>query len=689
MLQKNLLLVTMATKITPLASLLAILSLLSWAFLFALSQPSQAQGDVFIISQVRGDENCCDPGSVTNFTHQLTQLAKHGFAGNFLFRYDALLNQEIITAFKKAQKTNPQLHAGIWVEVTPMLAAASQVTYSGEPSRWYQAANSLLVGYTPATRRLLLDTLREQFNQAFPHEPLLLAGAWGIDTNSLNYLHQQGVKVFQTVREQYGTDSYTMDGSIINEPYYPSENWYVIPSRQPRDLIVIKHTISDPLHSYGDDTSSYTSQPNDYAHQELTTSDYFRPLLLQALNKHDGQRGWATIGLENSMSEQYQQEFAAQLDIVAELVAAKQAQVVSLTQVQERYLHHREVAPVRLSLGSDFTHAAQPLGCFWIETADYRLRFVLTQENLVLSDWRYYNPTYTDYYNTHVSESGFYAIVPPIYANNIHPQLVHIGKKTHQLNYYAPQKDVTAAFSKFKSTAAEKKPGITNGLKFPAIKAGTLVIESTHAAQINLSYQNNQQQQVNFSFHPHHWQTNTLPQQFGQPFTYEHLLPGIIMSKNEVGNYIFTPQQRQAQLALAQQQYSSLLLPEVKYQAAKAPTTLLYYHADKVFATLQPARLVIYPLNSNRFPVKPSNLRLITSPELTTTISEQNGEYLLVDFASSKAQKVKVTVYLDEQIINQHTINFIKDCQTQKCGFNLYYWWQFYLMKLRYRFFAP
>ena len=116
------------------------------------------------------------------------------------------------------------------------------------------------------------------------------------------------------------------------------------------------------------------------------------------------------------------------------------------------------------------------------------------------------------------------------------------------------------------------------------------------------------------------------------------------MSKNEVGNYTFTPQQRQAQLALAQQQYSSLLLPEVKYQAAKAPTTLLYYHADKVFATLQPTRLVIYPLNSNRFPVKPSNLRLITSPELTTTISEQNGEYLLVDFASSKAQKVKVTV---------------------------------------------
>ena len=62
------------------------------------------------------------------------------------------------------------------------------------------------------------------------------------------------------------------------------------------------------------------------------------------------------------MSEQYQQEFAAQLDIVAELVAAKQAQVVSLTQVQERYLHHREVTLVRLSLGSDFTNAAQPLG---------------------------------------------------------------------------------------------------------------------------------------------------------------------------------------------------------------------------------------------------------------------------------------------------------------------------------------
>ena len=196
-----------------------------------------AAGDVFLLSQVRGEESCCDPGSLEHFRYQLAQIQQYHFPGHFLFRYDALLNNDFVNTFLQAKKHYPYLQVGIWIEVTPKLAEDSGVHYSGSVKNWYLAEQSLLVGYSPEDRQKLLNTLLRTYYQSFPNEVLQLAGAWGIDTNSLNYLQQQGVKIYQGVREQYGTDSYTVDGSIINEPYYPSKNWYLIPVADRKSVV--------------------------------------------------------------------------------------------------------------------------------------------------------------------------------------------------------------------------------------------------------------------------------------------------------------------------------------------------------------------------------------------------------------------------------------------------------------------
>jgi hypothetical protein len=58
----------------------------------------------------------------------------------------------------------------------------------------------------------------------------------------------------------------------------------------------------------GDDSSSFTSQPNDYALRKADFS-YFEHLFLQAHSQNSNQDTFALIGLENSMPSEVQTEF--------------------------------------------------------------------------------------------------------------------------------------------------------------------------------------------------------------------------------------------------------------------------------------------------------------------------------------------------------------------------------------------
>lgn len=675
--------------------LIFLVNLLVIFALFACSPVKlMAAGDVFILSQVRGKENCCDPGSLANFSYQLEQLQQYNFPGAFLFRYDALLDHEFINTFLKAKKNNPHLSVGIWVEVTPKLAEDSGVHYPGAMKKWYLAEQSLLVGYNPEDRQKLLKTLLHTYYNSFPNETLQLAGAWGIDTNSLNYLHQQGVKIYQGVREQYGTDSYTVDGSITNEPYYPSVNWYLIPSKTPRDLLIIKHTISDPLHNYGDGSSSYTSQPNDYEHAQLTTKDYFLPLLLQALHPPDNRRGWAVIGLENSMSEKYQLEFGKQLQLLNQLVSQHQAKVVSLAEVRERFTDSNEITGVRITGSKDLLRSEQPLAGFWVETPHYRLRWRIINRKLVLTDARAYSENYLDYYNSHRAQDGFRGIVPAIFANNLATRFINQGFVFQKDNYY--QKDSKQNLSLLERLWQQSHffmqnnfylpkqdlSGINNGLFYPEIN-GEITI-SGDSNQQTLQY-HSKQQLVQLNFFTDNWQSNIKPIMLAN----QRALPQLIESERVFNNgwYTYRYRPHEGELAKAQKKFTSLLMPEIISAPASAKSSIFTWDATKVFAKLQAARLIVYPLNDKYFPVRPDNLKIITQPQVKMTTSEQGSEYFYLDFTSKQAGKATVSVYVDDILVNQQKIEFIADCsqENKPCRANLLAYLQFYLTKLKMR----
>ena len=162
----------------------------------------------------------------------------------------------------------------------------------------------------------IADYLFATFFEKFSYYPAVTS-AWMIDTETLNYIHKEyGVKIQQITREQYGTDSYTLYGGPPHYPYPASKNWLFVPDYENNDpVLIVRQTVTDPLFNYGDNTSTFTSQPNDYM-KNKKTFDYFKSLLDQAIDQSDNQTGFAMLGLENSMEDKFQQEYIAQLELL-------------------------------------------------------------------------------------------------------------------------------------------------------------------------------------------------------------------------------------------------------------------------------------------------------------------------------------------------------------------------------------
>ena len=267
-----------------------------------------------IINQVRGTE-CCDPGSVGAFVRQQQELQLRSLPATFTLRYDALIDLDFVVAIKKY----PEFEYGGLLEITPALAAAAGVTYRGTPENWFEAQHVFLVGYSSEERAALIRAFMTEFKNVFGEYPKTTT-AWMIDPVSLKILHDQyGVKVHEITREQFGTDSYTLYGGPPHYPYWSAPDWALMPSVvTDHSPLIVRQTITDPVFNYGDQTSAFTSQPNDYLLRGATT-EYFSHLFFQA---HDQPQSngytFTMLGIENSLTEENQQEFSNQLDVIAE-----------------------------------------------------------------------------------------------------------------------------------------------------------------------------------------------------------------------------------------------------------------------------------------------------------------------------------------------------------------------------------
>lgn len=353
-------------------------------------------------------------------------------------------------------------------DTLPAAPTASEGQTTTLSPNWYQAQHAYLIGYSLEDRRKIIDTALEKFKQVFGYYPTVTT-AWIIDTPSVNYLRETyGVTAHQITREQWGTDSYTLSGGQIHYPYLADADWAFLPalhtqpeSAPPADqptnqsqneqiekqsaitnnqapatpavgkpsftnqsidestdqpsTLMLRQTISDPLWNYGDSSSAFTSQPNDYARGDREF-EYFQKLLHQALHQTHNPYSIAILGLENSMSQEFQDEYVRQIEHVASLIQTANTQLLmtdqarvnnddraeqlptqptspqslTVSQFTDLFLHKGWGSTTVTSvLGKNLT-SDQPVETIWITTPYYRARILKNGHTVSLSDLRIY-----------------------------------------------------------------------------------------------------------------------------------------------------------------------------------------------------------------------------------------------------------------------------------------------------------
>lgn len=343
---------------------------------------------VLILNQVRGEE-CCEQGSLPIVREQVKKLESLGLPAAFLLRYDAITN-----AYFQLFSDKSQLEPGVFLEITPKLAEDSGVKYKGPESRWYKAENSYLLGYSAPDRFKIIATVMNRFKQVFGSFPKTTAG-WMIDSQSLQLLVEKyGITTHEITRDQWGTDSYTLYGGPVGPSYIPSRNWPLIPAASSKNALpvtIVRQTISDPVWNYGDASSFFTSQPNDYMKANKNIS-YFEKLLIQSLAQKPA--GIAVIGLESSMPKRFQLEFFKQLELVSKIRNTGEIDVSlpSPWSIQRLELGNE----ISLNQGSD-----KNITAVWVNAPSYRLRLLFNFETnrVVIDDVRIYDDKFVDPYS--------------------------------------------------------------------------------------------------------------------------------------------------------------------------------------------------------------------------------------------------------------------------------------------------
>lgn len=359
----------------------------AWCFVVFSSQVRAKEiAYTVILNQVRGRE-CCQVGSVDALKKQLQALKTEHLPATFVLRYDVLSDAEMMEPLRAAQN----IEIGALLEITPQLARTAEVPYKGPEDRWHKAENAFLVGYAVDDRKKLIDTFFSAYKNKFGVTPVVTAG-WMLDAWSLNYLDEvYGVKVHELTREQWGTDSYTLYGGPVLLPYYPSRNWPLIPASEATDsarTLIVRQTIPDSIRAYGDLTSAYTSQPNDYFLRK-DTLQYFERVYGDALSAKPF--GFGVIGLENSMDPEFQDEFVRQLQVVSKARDTGKTDAVFASDL-----------PDNIGQSDVYVYAAnkkrENQWAAWIGSQKYRARISLVGDQVALTDLRVYSDAFTDPY---------------------------------------------------------------------------------------------------------------------------------------------------------------------------------------------------------------------------------------------------------------------------------------------------
>jgi hypothetical protein len=367
--------------------LLVIFSSLSLNVKLVQATAAEYSKEVVIINQVRGAE-CCDAGSLALLRKTYAKLEELKLPATFVLRYDALLDPDYQAFFTTLPST---YEIGAFLEITPSLASASGVAYKGTSSNWYEAQHAYTVGYELKDRKKIIDQYMHQFFKVFGYYPKTTT-AWVMDTDSIAYLHKRyGVIAHQITREQWGTDSYTLSGGPIHYPYQPSKNWvFLKDSQSTAGPLILRQTGSDPLLNYGDPTSSFTTQPNDYT-RDGKNIEYFTFLATELLNQDINRYGFLLLGLENSLSEEVHTEFQRQLTVLQQDTEIEYHTAADFARFYQAELAGTQ--PVTVVHGTDFFSKAVNPEVAGVSTDYYRAWLLKQSRTQAILDWQVSSPS--------------------------------------------------------------------------------------------------------------------------------------------------------------------------------------------------------------------------------------------------------------------------------------------------------
>lgn len=612
---------------------------------------SAQTNSTIIINQVRGTE-CCDVGNIKSLKLQIESAIKLQLPTTFSLRYDVLKNKDFTNLIKKYQN-NKLIEIGSFLEITPELAKDAGVIYSGSTSNWYEAQYVYLIGYDQEEREKIIDTYMELFKKTFDFFPKINT-AWMIDSASLNLLKTKyHINVQQITREQMGVDSYTLYGGPVHYPYYPSKQWAMIPSNDNDSLIIVRQTITDPVYNYGDKTSSFTSQPNDYIRRKAKF-DYFQHLFLQAHSQINNQDTFSLIGLENSMPTEIQDEFLNQLKFVKKWQSEKtEHQVLTASEFAENFKSKNpKNKDVLVYSGQDQENPNEK--AWWITTPKYQIRIRLSGKELFISDLRFYDEDFTDPYNNSSAKKMGWWIVPFI-----------IDGSRYGFNDQSQNFDFLFNDSLVKTKNTTLEP--TRILLTKNINSDDLLVNEINN-EIVFSLKNSiiaKLDRESFSI-----TKNFIDQ------TQNKLLENIkkdnlweikeVDEKNDLKKYIFSKKNQENLIENARIRHYPILFPELSEHKISLEKTYIYKNNVYAVANRNPVRLVLFPKDEYGYPISINSKPNISSePEVEKveikTQSGQNGMVFL-DFISSKPISSKIRIEKDgwEENLN---IYFAPDCK--------------------------
>lgn len=361
-----------------------VIFLLFCFFLFKKTSLAAGNSFVNIVNPVRGDEFFeIKPVDILGGVRiQKSLTDEYKLNGTWLLRYDALNSLEFTSFFQNGFDGD---EIGIFMEVTPKMALASNVSFPKRGIFWHDANRIFLSGYTPEQRIKLIDSIFLKFKDVFGYYPKSV-GAWHIDAYSALYMYEKyNVTSVLVCADQFGTDSYQIWGGWWGVPYYPSKYNILSPAQTVKNkinLVVSWWAARDPQLGYGGSAveSVYSVQANDYIFGHKLGIDYFRKLLDFYLKAEGNKYSQITVGLENDMDfKLLEKGFSEQLQEIAKRKNNGEISVVTMSEFSDWYRNiFKELSP---------PHYLEN----WMMSKDFRLGYFEKDGKKYIRDLRIYN----------------------------------------------------------------------------------------------------------------------------------------------------------------------------------------------------------------------------------------------------------------------------------------------------------